>query len=119
MSDRKFIYFKYKGRCAYCGTELVEGWQIDHIVPKSRGGTNDIINLNPSCRACNNYKGGATLEEFRRQIDTLFNKSEYLFKSKAKMEVAISIGKMTLPIWDKVFYFEKVEQQMIEVTNEN
>lgn len=37
--------------CHWCGT--VSATVCDHLVPLSRGGTNDIDNLVPSCVACN------------------------------------------------------------------
>lgn len=44
------------GRCMYCGCE--DGpFEVDHIVPLSRGGTNDRANLAAACRGCNNKKG--------------------------------------------------------------
>lgn len=45
--------------CAYCGDIATE---IDHIIPISLGGTNDELNLNPSCSKCNRAKGNRTLE---------------------------------------------------------
>lgn len=41
--------------CKHCGT--TEKLTVDHIVPRSRGGTNDINNLQILCRACNSRKG--------------------------------------------------------------
>jgi len=38
--------------------------EIEHIVPKSRGGTNRVSNLTISCNACNLEKGNKTAEEF-------------------------------------------------------
>jgi hypothetical protein len=37
----------------------------DHAHPRSRGGTDEIDNLVPSCFHCNAAKGWLTLEEFR------------------------------------------------------
>lgn len=106
---RQKVYEKYNGRCAYCGTELGKHWDIDHINPKAIRGTDDEENLNPSCKSCNNYKGAWGLEEFRLHLDKLLNsKPEYLFKSKAKMNVAINMGAITISRWDGKFYFEKV-----------
>lgn len=46
--------------CAKCGTTL--NLTLDHIVPKSRGGSNRIANLQILCVGCNQAKG-ATLDE--------------------------------------------------------
>ena len=52
------------GICPYCGKSFKEG-HMDHIVPLSRGGTNDRSNLVYVCKKCNLAKGASTLEEFR------------------------------------------------------
>ena len=39
-------------KCAYCGLEEIP-LEIDHIIPKSRGGTNRLKNLALSCKECN------------------------------------------------------------------
>ena len=58
---RAYLLHKWDGRCAYCGNK---GEEIEHLTPRSRGGTNRISNLVLSCRACNETKGSQTLEEF-------------------------------------------------------
>jgi hypothetical protein len=50
-------------KCAYCQGENVP-LEIEHIVPKSRGGSNQIANLTLSCRPCNQKKGNQTAAEF-------------------------------------------------------
>jgi 5-methylcytosine-specific restriction endonuclease McrA len=47
---REKVWKKYDGKCAYCGIYLVKGWNVDHIKSKIFGGTNDLDNLNPSCK---------------------------------------------------------------------
>jgi hypothetical protein len=51
----------YGPRCAYCGGPgpLTK----DHVIPKSRGGTDAWENLLPACRPCNKAKGNRTPEE--------------------------------------------------------
>lgn len=50
--------------CAYCGT-TEEEIEIDHIVPLSRGGTNDPENLAPACRPCNRSKWNRLPDEWQ------------------------------------------------------
>ena len=59
---RAIVFDKCGGKCAYCGVDLVKGWNVDHIKPQIFGGTNDLENLNPSCKDCNNYKCHTDLE---------------------------------------------------------
>jgi 5-methylcytosine-specific restriction endonuclease McrA len=49
-------------RCQYCGTKTHE-LTIDHIIPKSRGGSDSWENLVSACKVCNNKKGNQTPEE--------------------------------------------------------
>ena len=45
--------------------------QVDHMVPKASGGTDEIENLMPACRLCNHYKRANSLEWFRHSIETI------------------------------------------------
>lgn len=49
-------------RCQYCGTKSHE-LTIDHIIPKSRGGSDSWDNLVSACKSCNNKKADRTPEE--------------------------------------------------------
>jgi len=105
---RLIVLDKYGGKCAYCGVELARGWNVDHITPLALGGTNELKNLNPSCKDCNNYKRHTDLEGYRRQLCKMLNeKIYYLFKSKTKMQVAINMGSIRHAEWDGMFYFER------------
>lgn len=44
--------------CVFCGAEAQS---IDHIQPRSKGGTNDIHNLAPMCRRCNSLKSDTSI----------------------------------------------------------
>jgi hypothetical protein len=48
--------------CVYCGELKTLG--PDHVLPLSRGGSNNIENILPACKSCNCTKGTKTLEEF-------------------------------------------------------
>ncbi len=60
---RAYLLHKYKYRCAYCGKTEVP-FEIDHIRPRSRGGSNRISNLALACHDCNTAKGNQTAGEF-------------------------------------------------------
>ena len=60
---REYLLEKFRRSCCYCGKKDVP-LQIEHINPKSRGGTNKISNLCLSCKKCNLEKGTKTAKEF-------------------------------------------------------
>ena len=63
---REFIFNKTKGRCSYCGGKAEE---IDHVVPRAKGGTNSTYNLTPACRSCNEKKSNLSLKEFGKLMN--------------------------------------------------
>jgi len=60
---REYLLEKWGRRCAYCGTENAQ-LEVEHIVPKSRGGSNRVDNLTLACHPCNEKKGARTAAEF-------------------------------------------------------
>lgn len=51
---RRDVYALHGCRCLCCGeTEKIE---LDHVIPVSLGGSNDVDNLQPLCRSCNSKK---------------------------------------------------------------
>jgi 5-methylcytosine-specific restriction endonuclease McrA len=60
---REYLLEKFGRKCVYCGVENVP-LQIEHIVPRARGGTNRVSNLTLACEPCNKNKGNQTAKEF-------------------------------------------------------
>jgi 5-methylcytosine-specific restriction endonuclease McrA len=60
---REYLLEKWQRRCAYCGAQDVP-LQIEHIVPKTRGGSDRVSNLTLACDSCNQKKGSQTAAEF-------------------------------------------------------
>lgn len=78
--NRAVILSKYSGRCAYCGCEITaKTMQVDHIVPIRAGGTDNLDNLNPSCRLCNHYKRGGGINYLRRMLSEMQRKLEAIY----------------------------------------
>lgn len=48
--------------CTYTGTE--KDFEVDHITPTSRGGSDEIFNKQIICSGCNRQKGDMTDEEY-------------------------------------------------------
>ncbi len=60
---REYLLSKWKRQCCYCGVTGVP-LQVEHLVPRSRGGSDRVSNLGLACEACNVKKGTQTAEEF-------------------------------------------------------
>ena len=58
---RSFIFSRSDGKCVYCGAKADE---IDHVIPRSNGGTNSTYNLVAACRSCNEKKSNLSLKAF-------------------------------------------------------
>lgn len=66
QDQRKIIFDKMEGHCAYCGCEIsLQTMQVDHVVPLRKGGSDVLANMLPACRSCNHYKHTLTVEQFR------------------------------------------------------
>ena len=70
---RPFLFKKHNGRCVYCGNKATE---IEHVIPKSKGGTNSVHNLVIACRKCNELKGTLSLKEFSKLVSKDFSHLE-------------------------------------------
>lgn len=55
-AKRARIIAKHDGRCAICGAKPPK-LTLDHILPRSKGGTQEEENLQPACARCNRLKG--------------------------------------------------------------
>jgi 5-methylcytosine-specific restriction endonuclease McrA len=62
---REYLLEKWGRQCAYCGKENIP-LQIEHIVPRAKGGSNRVSNLCLACEKCNLAKGTKNIEEFLR-----------------------------------------------------
>jgi len=56
-----------RDRCAICKTKLNGGGELDHIVPLSRGGSNDRRNLQWTCKPCNCRKRASDPIDFMQR----------------------------------------------------
>lgn len=106
--------------CKYCGAKAPDVLlEIDHIVPVSKGGTDDIFNLITACSSCNRGKSNIQLDDSsvinkqRLQFEILQQKqeqSELFFKWKNEL---LNIDKNAVKKLTR--YFEKKCNNTISV----
>jgi 5-methylcytosine-specific restriction endonuclease McrA len=62
--SRANVYQRDKHTCQYCGKrKRVKDLNLDHVVPRSRGGPTNFSNIVTSCKRCNEAKDSRTPEE--------------------------------------------------------
>ncbi len=70
---RKLIYLHAGGRCELCGRKiLLDDMTIDHIIPLSKGGEDDVENLSCTCYPCNLFKGNILPDDFMERVTEIF-----------------------------------------------
>lgn len=60
FNKRYRVWIRDGGRCWVCQRELeFKDATLDHYIPSSKGGGNEIDNLRTACHECNNARGNA------------------------------------------------------------
>ena len=62
--DIEELWIEQLGRCVYCSTSISTYYEVDHITPVSRNGTNWAYNLQLLCKSCNCSKNNKNHEEY-------------------------------------------------------
>lgn len=85
--SRRNVFLRDGYQCQYCGIRpAVRELNLDHVVPRSRGGRSTWDNLVTSCRACNVRKGRALPEECGMRL--LSRPRRPRFSAAAQLEAA-------------------------------
>ncbi|NEQ66060.1 MAG: HNH endonuclease [Symploca sp. SIO2D2] len=86
---KEYLLQKWGRKCAYCGVENVP-FEIEHILAKSKGGSNRVSNLCLSCHTCNQTKGNKPVEEFLKKKPEVLKR--ILAHSKAPLKDAAAVN---------------------------
>lgn len=75
-SIRWRILRRAMGRCEACGISAAErALHVDHIIPRSWGGSNDVSNFQALCSTCNVQKLNGDATDFRAAAEALTRRS--------------------------------------------
>ena len=81
---KEYLLIRHSHTCQYCGGASGDSvLEIEHMKPKSRGGSNSIRNLTISCHTCNQLKGSLTPEEW---LDSLQAKAKKTDLDRARIK---------------------------------
>ncbi len=99
---REYLLEKWGRKCTYCDKENVP-LQIEHIVPKSKGGSNRITNLCLACPKCNQKKGNKDIEQFLSRKPDLLKK--VLTQAKKPLKDATAVNSTRWALFDRLKEF--------------
>jgi 5-methylcytosine-specific restriction endonuclease McrA len=86
---REYLLEKWGRTCAYCAKENIP-LQIEHIVPRAKGGSDRISNLTLSCGTCNTAKGTQEIAVFlKKKLEVL---KRVLAQAKAPLKDAAAVN---------------------------
>jgi hypothetical protein len=103
---RDAVWARAKACCEYCRVPQafdVKPFQIDHIIARQHGGSDDPANLALACFACNKSKGPNVAGISEEQTVPLFNPrrntwSDHFQWNDAQLVGLTAIGKVTIGV---------------------
>lgn len=92
---REYLLEKWHRTCAYCDAQYVP-LQIEHIQPKSRGGSDRVSNLTLACSPCNLAKGTQSIADFLNQKPEILKRIQAQAKAPLKDAAAVNATRWAL-----------------------
>src|SRR5215813_9635048 len=95
---REYVLIKFNHRCVYAGDDSPcdQVLNVDHIVSRSRGGSNRVSNLVCACRRHNEEKNNLSLEEYGRLRGKDFSQVKAQAKAPLKDAAAVNATRWAL-----------------------
>ncbi len=92
---REYVLTKWNHACAYCGAAKVP-LELDHVRPRSQGGSGRESNLVAACHACNQQKGKQPIEQFLQDRPTVLAHIQAHLKAPLADSAAVNTLRRTL-----------------------
>ncbi|MDJ0746875.1 MAG: RNA-guided endonuclease IscB [Xenococcaceae cyanobacterium MO_167.B27] len=86
---REYLLEKFNRTCAYCGAKDTP-LEVEHIKPKSKGGSNRVSNLTIACVPCNQAKSNLDIREFLADKPSVLKR--VLAQAKAPLKDAAAVN---------------------------
>ncbi len=86
---REYLLEKWNRTCVYCNVSNTP-LEVEHIVPKSKGGSNRISNLTLACVPCNQAKSNRDIKDFLAEKPSLLHR--ILSQAKAPLKDATAVN---------------------------
>ncbi len=96
---REYLLEKWGRKCAYCDAENVP-LTIDHIHPRSKGGSDRVSNLTLACFPCNQRKGNRDVTEFLAHDPKRLARIEA--QRKAPLRDAAAVNSTRWALWQQL-----------------
>jgi hypothetical protein len=76
--QKRYILKRARNRCEYCISPMshaIQAFNVEHIIPEAKGGTDDLDNLASACGGCNGHKYIKThaFDPFDNQLVPLYH----------------------------------------------
>jgi 5-methylcytosine-specific restriction endonuclease McrA len=96
---REYLLTKFERRCVYCGATDIQ-LEIEHVVPRSKGGSNRVSNLAIACHPCNQVKGNQDIKDFLSGKPDIL--SSVLAQIKKPLESAAAVNTTRWALYERL-----------------
>ncbi|MFB2893315.1 RNA-guided endonuclease IscB [Aerosakkonemataceae cyanobacterium BLCC-F50] len=86
---RQYLLQKWGRKCAYCGVQNTP-LEIEHIHPKSKGGSQRVSNLTLACHPCNQAKSDRDISDFLAHKPNILTRIQSQMKQPLNHAAAVN-----------------------------
>lgn len=92
---REYLLEKWNRHCAYCGKQDTP-LEIEHIVPRAKGGSDRVSNLTLACEPCNKAKGTQNIADFLKKKPDVLKRLQAQMQAPLKDAAAVNTTRWAL-----------------------